>query len=188
MVLTYYGEGGFRLQNGDFSLFVDPPTNQYKANVILRTLTPASVAGIPAGEIVFPGEYEVNGIEIIGTGVAEESTEKFIKTVYSVFWDDLHFAFLGHISKAPSAELLDKIGEPDVLFVPAGGGHFLAAEAAARLAKQIEPSLIVPSFYKSAADFSKAFGQKIEPAEKLVFKKKDIAEAKGRVIAFKREA
>ena len=186
MILTYYGEGGFRLQNGDFSLLVDPPTNQYKANIILKTLTPVSVVTVPDNEVIFPGEYEMSGVEILGWQLLAESTENFIKTIYSVRWEDMQFVFLGHLSKVPGAELLDKIGEPDVLFVPVGGGHFLSAEAAAKLSKSLAPSLIVPSFYQSPSDFSKAFGQKVEIVDKFVFKRKDLAEAKSKVIVFKR--
>ena len=94
----------------------------------------------------------------------------------------MKFAFLGHISKAPSADLIEKLEEPDVLFVPVGGGHFLAPEAAAKVAKQLEPSIIFPTFVKSPAEFLKAMGQKSQAEEKFVFKKKDLVNEKNKVI------
>lgn len=181
MVITYYGEGSFRVQNGDYSILVDPTNNHLKAQVILRTLSSANATGASAGEISFPGEYEINNIEIMGVGVPSESSEKFIKTVYSVLWDEVNLVFLGHLSKALDPNIVDELGEPDVLFIPAGGGHFLTPEAAAKLAKQLEPKLVIPSFYKTPAEFLKAYGRKAEPEEKLVFKKKDLADEKGRV-------
>lgn len=184
MVITYHGEGGFRLQNGDFSLLVDPPTGQFKANIILKTLTPVNLGEVSPQEIVFPGEYEISGVEVLGVSLDSESTDKFLKTIYLVSWDEVKFAFLGHISKMPSAEILDKIDEPDILFLPVGE-HFLSHEAAAKLVRQIEPALAIPTFSKNPGEFLKALSQKAEPQEKFVFKKKDLAGQKNRVLIFK---
>lgn len=186
MVINYFGNGAFKLQNGETTLLVDPDNNRLKADVVLRTLTPTSFstsggAEAPQNEFSFPGEFEIKGIEISGVGVPEESTEKFLKTVYLATWDEIKIAFLGHISKPLSAETLDKLDDPDVLILPVGGGHFLAPEAAAKLVKQIEPSVIIPSFCKNPSDFLRALGKKAENAEKLVFKKKDLT-GEGRII------
>jgi len=186
MVINYLGGGSFKLQSGETSLLVDPENNRFKADAVLKTLT--SVAGIKSdeaaaqNEIDFPGEYEIKGIEITGIPIPEESGEKFTKTVYAVNWEEIKLAFLGHLSKTPSAEVIDKLGEPDVLFLPVGGEHFLSPDAAAKLAKQFEPSIIIPTFYKKPDDFLKAMGQKAEFQEKFVFKKKDLAEEKNKVV------
>lgn len=189
MVINYLGNGSFKIQSGETSLLLDPENNRFKADVILRTLAPADLAGgadeAGQNEIYFPGEYEVKGIEILGIPVADESGEKFLKTVYVVKWEDIKLAFLGHIARPLSADTLEKLDEPDVLFLPAGGGHFLEPEVAARLAKQIEPAFIIPTFYKTPADFLKAMGQKVETQEKLVFKKKDLESAKMQVVILK---
>lgn len=187
MVINYLGGGSFKLQSGEISLLIDPESSRFKADVVLRTLAPADVktygdAAAPPNEVFFPGEYEIKGIEILGIPVLAESGEKFLKTVYSVDWEEMKFGFLGHISKLPSDDIIDKLGEPDVLFLPVGGGHFLQAEAAAKLVKQLEPSFVIPTFYKSPDDFLKAMNQKVKPEEKFVFKKKDLADEKGRVI------
>ena len=180
------------MQNGDVSLLVDPDNNRLKADVVLRTLSPADVnpATAESGEISFPGEYEVKDIEISGLELPEESGEKFLKTIYIVKWDDIKLVLLGHLSKTVSPEIMEQLEEPDVLFIPAGGGstpltaggHFLSGEAAAKLIKQIEPSVVLPTFAKNAGDLLKAMGQKSAPEEKFVFKKKDIENEKNKVI------
>ena len=38
MVITYYGNGAFRLQSGDTVLLLNPENNRLKADVTLRTL------------------------------------------------------------------------------------------------------------------------------------------------------
>lgn len=186
MIITYFGGGSFRLQSGDVSVLIDPQNNRLKADVTLDTLTPASAPAEGENRISYPGEYEVKGIEIRGMGVPEESNEKFLKTVYNVRFEDVNFVFLGHLSKMPDVKLMEHIGEPDVLIIPTGAEHFLPAETAAKIVKQLEAPLVIPSFHKNLAEFLKLLGQKGDTEEKLVFKKKDlenprlvILEAKG---------
>jgi L-ascorbate metabolism protein UlaG (beta-lactamase superfamily) len=187
MVVNYFGNGCFRLQSGDTSILVDPENNRLKADVVLRTLTSTEaekgVGGVAGSAdtsdaavvITSAGEYETKGIEIVGFSIAGESTEKFLKTTYVVTWEEMKFVFLGHLSAPIDAALVEEFAEPDVLFLPVGGGHFLEPNVAAKIAKQLEAKIIIPSFYKNSDEFLKALGKKAEPAEKFVFKKKDIA-------------
>ena len=186
MVINYLGGGSLKLQSGPISLLVNPESNRFKADITLKTLTPADFVGnLEPGEVSFPGEYEIKEVEILGIQVAEESAEKFLKTVYLVKWEDIKIAFLGHISKFPSAAVIEKLDEPDVVILPVGGGHFLEPDLAAKLVRQLEPSYVVPTFYKDPKDFLKAIGQKGETEERLVFKKKDLAGAKNKVVILK---
>ncbi len=193
MVINYFGNGCFRLQSGETSVLVNPDNNRLKADVTLKTLTATEVdeAGNGGAEtpdevvISFPGEYEEKEIEILGVPVVEESTEKFLKTAYAVSWEGMKFVFLGHLSKPMDATLMEEFSEPDVLFLPVGGGHFLEPEVAAKIAKQLEARIVIPSFYKDPAEFLKAFGKKAEDMDKFVFKQKDIITDKGRAIILK---
>lgn len=187
MVINFLGGGSFKLQSGETSLLVNPEGNRFKADAILKTLAPAEFslhgADAPAqNEIFFPGEYEIKGIEVTGIAVPEESTEKFLKTIYAVQWEEIKLAFLGHLSKPISSDIMEQLDEPDILFLPVGGGHFLEPEVAAKIAKMLEPAYIIPTLYKTPAEFLKAMGQKTEPQEKLVFKKKDLVDKKNEVI------
>lgn len=185
MVLNYFGNGCFRLQSGDTSILVNPENNRLKADVILKTLVAVESPLANEGEtaaIAFPGEYEIKEIEILGFPIASESTEKFLKTVYAVYWEEMKFVFLGHLSKPIDATLMEEFLEPDVLVLPVGGGHFLEPEVAAKVAKQLEARIVVPSFYKNPDEFLKALGKKAEKMEKFVFKQKDIAGDKGRPV------
>ncbi len=198
MVLNYFGNGAFRLQSGDTSILVNPENNRLKADVTLKTLVAsesplaaeatASAAGAAGGAaaaaqtIAFPGEYEVKEIEILGYPVAAESTEKFLKTVYAVYWEEMKFVFLGHLSRPVDAALMEELLAPDVLILPVGGGHFLEPEIAAKVAKQLEARIVIPSFYKNPDEFLKALGKKAEKMDRFVFKQKDIMGDKGRPI------
>ena len=188
MVINYFGNGCFRLQSGETSVLLDSDNNRLKADLSLKTLAPTDVpaAGDDDGiQISFPGEYEAKDIEVMGYQVAGESTEKFLKTAYAATWEGMKFVFLGHLSQPIDATLMEEFSEPDVLFLPVGGGHFLEPEVAAKIAKQLEARIVIPSFYKTPTEFLKAFGKKGEEMDKFVFKKKDIETDKGRAIILK---
>jgi len=187
MIISYFGNDCFRLQSGETSLLIDSDNNRLKADVVLKTLSATDTDAIldadAAGTTIsFPGEYEAKGMEITGFPVVGESTEKFLKTVYVVRWEDMKFVFLGHLSRPIDATLMEECAEPDVLFLPIGGGHFLEPDVAAKIAKQMEARIVVPSFAKNADEFLKALGKKAEPMEKFVFKAKDVATDKGRPV------
>jgi L-ascorbate metabolism protein UlaG (beta-lactamase superfamily) len=82
--------------------------------------------------------------------------------------------FLGHLSQVPDPKIFEHMSEPDVVFIPVAEEHFLSPEDAAKLTRQFEPSIIIPSFNKNADKFFKILGQKGEAEEKIVFKKKDL--------------
>lgn len=180
MIVNYLGDGCFRLQSGETVLLTNPPNNRLKADAVLRTITAPNTLP-PSDEIVFPGEYEAKNIEIQGWGVPKESTEKYLKTIYLVTWEDMKFVFLGHISSIPDDDVIENIAEPDVLFVPTGE-HFLSGADAAKLIKKLEPAIAIPAFHKKPDEFLKAVGQKGETLEKLVFKKKELESAKSRIV------
>jgi L-ascorbate metabolism protein UlaG (beta-lactamase superfamily) len=180
MIVTYFGNGCFRLQSGEVSLLTNPSSNRLKADVVLRTIVAPNVEA-PPEEIVFPGEYEAKNIEVRGWSIPKESTEKYLKTIYLVSWEDMRFVLLGHLSGMPPDDVIEEISEPDVLFVPTGE-HLLSGTDAAKLIKKLEPAVVIPSFFKNPNEFLKALGQKGEQMEKFVFRKKEIAGAKGRIV------
>ena len=184
MIINYFGDGCFRLQSGETSLLVDPNSNRLKADITLKTLTLPDAEPPAGNDISFPGEYEFKDIHIQGWTIKAESTEKFLKTVYLVTWEDMGFVFLGHASGNLEPEIVEELSEQDALFIPVGE-HFFSDEAAAKLSKKLEPSVVVPSFYKKADSLAKELGQKAEIQDKFVFKKKDIENLKNKVVVLK---
>src|SRR5579864_2570466 len=137
MVITYFGNDCFRLQSGEISLLTDPESNRLKADVTLKTLTATddpNGTSDGSGEmtVTFPGEYENREIEIEGFPIAGESTDKFLKTAYRATWEGMKLVFLGHLSRPIDATLMEEFADPDILFLPIGGGHFLEPEVAAK--------------------------------------------------------
>ncbi|HEY4523965.1 MAG TPA: MBL fold metallo-hydrolase [Candidatus Paceibacterota bacterium] len=176
MIITYHGEGCFKIQSGNQSVVIDPLNDRMKPDVILKTAVPFPDE-IPDGKtITGPGEYEIDGIEIKGIQLVKESTGKLIKTAYLVTLEEIKLGFLGEAFEVPDAETLSFLGDAEILFLPTGEKPYLKPEEAARVVKQIEPNIVIPSFYKSPKDFLEEMGQKAEPQEKLTIKKKEIIE------------
>ena len=94
---------------------------------------------------------------------------------------------MGYLSEDLSPEIIERLEQVDVLFVPAGGKPFIDQKKAVALIKQIEPHIAIPSFYKLAnlkrpADdlkkFLKEFNHDVVSEEKLTIKKKDLSALK----------
>jgi len=205
MIISFYGEGCFKIQSGEKNILTDPPmassgltAPRFKTDIILKTLTPFPISDQPISQsdsqlIYGPGEYNVNNIKISGIKLAKESSKDFFKTIYLVEMESVKLCFLGHISQTPEPDTLEQLEEIDILFIPAGGKPFMEQKTAAQLIKQINPKIVIPSFFKipglkRPADDLKIFmeetnGQKKESIksleklqEKLTIKKKDLEE------------
>ncbi len=136
MVITFYGEGCFKLQSADFVLLIDPfdgstglTPPRFKSDIILKTLTPFpptnQLPNYQTNQIITgPGEYHLKNIVINGFFLQKESSEKLLKTIYLAKIEGINFCFLGHISEMPEPTILEHLEEVDVLFLPAGGPPF----------------------------------------------------------------
>lgn len=204
MTINFHGEGCFKIQSGDLTILTDPLNEnsglkapRFKADLILKTLTPLPISSADreprtAAEefsIVGPGEYNFKNADVSGFLLTGESTKGFFKTVYLLELEGIKICLMGHISDAPDPALLERVEETDILIIPAGGRPFLEQKSAVNLIGQMEPKIIIPSFFKvsglkrSADDIKKFLDelnhkQKTENAEKLTVKKKDLSEIK----------
>lgn len=183
MIITVSGAKGIKCQVSDFSLVVDPEKGS-KADIVLRTKIEAPIADFNAnssGEIVGAGEYEISGTRVTGIQLGKESDNKEIRTAYVVKMDEINLAFLGDLKADLSEDALDKLGEVDILFIPSPSKDFDGKKISA-LIKQIEPRVIIPSHSDDGEKLAKELGQKPEKMEKLVIKKKELAEMNSKMI------
>lgn len=97
------------------------------------------------------GEYEKNGIAIQGVQAYQDSQkgkELGLSTVYVVHIEDMTVCHLGALGQDTlTAEQREAIGDSDILIIPVGGQSALDAKAAAVLATQLEPKVIIPIQY-----------------------------------------
>jgi L-ascorbate metabolism protein UlaG (beta-lactamase superfamily) len=165
MDIEWFGHSCFRLRSSAGSVVADPFDPTYGA--LPRGVRPdivtvshdhrghahvASLAGAAPFVIDGPGEYEVEGIFVIGVRMAHDvhgGSERGCSVAYCVVLDDVTVCHLGDLAHAPTQEQLEHLGDVDVLLIPVGGGHTLGPAQAVEVVNLIEPSIIVPMHFRS---------------------------------------
>lgn len=194
MVITYQGGNYFKFEAGQKTLLIDPINHRsFKgALAILNTRKPSETepptqeetAASPTVWIDHQGEYEVGGIRIVGWTTGQD--DERVQTAYRFSMDDLEVVVLGHLREELTPTLITFFRGVDILIAPAEGKPFLQQSVVAKIARQIEPGVIIPSLFSDPKGFFKEFG-KVErvPEEKFVVKKKDIAVGALRIVWLK---
>lgn len=177
MVINFLGNDYFKISSGETTILIDPENQRSVrgATLILNTVMPAPVMDAEEGPAVIShqGEYEVQGIHITGWSAGNDKNVE--RTIYRVEMEGTVFAILGQTTKEPEPKVQEFLADCDVLILPAGGKPFLEAAPTAKLIRQLEPSLVVPSYPQNVKALAKEMGQeKCPPEEKLVFKQKDL--------------
>jgi L-ascorbate metabolism protein UlaG (beta-lactamase superfamily) len=200
MIITWHGEGCFRIQNGDVSVLVDPPNGKtgiaqprFQTDVLIKTITAWPMEQDQSSRALFvvrgAGEYDIAGIGIRGFELLDESAKNFFKTLYTLRWDDILIGLLGHCAGPLPPAVAEHFEDCDVLIAPAGGEPFADVDVMVKLVKQLNPKIFIPSFLKmpgvkraaalDARQCAERFnGGLTEESDKFVFKKKDLVDIK----------
>lgn len=166
---------GVRCQVGDFVMLIDLPDRIRqpaekagrlpKANLILKTEMESPPGfPLPPEVVTGAGEYEISGVRVKGIGLGN-------RTVYAAELESIRLAFLGELEEESVGEILDKLGEVDVLFLAAPASK---TKQVMSLIKQVDPKIIVPLNDKTAKILAEELGQKVKAEEKLVIKRRDL--------------
>ena len=125
-----------------------------KDGVYLSTQSDFTIVKEGAVTIDGPGEYEVRGVSVKGI-----SSERMIDgdgskqaTIYRIVVDGVRIVVTGHVRQPLSDEELEAIGVIDMAIVPIGGGGYtFDAHQAAKVVKQLEPKVVIPTHYADDA-------------------------------------
>jgi len=199
MVITWYGKNCFKLQSGDLVVVTDPFEKESnlspfrgRADIIIRTIAQTSsdkrqaTSGGDAFEVSYPGEYEIKNVFIKGWPLPISNLKSQIsnlRSVYSIEVDELKIVLLGHITDENEIkDIQEYLEDADIVFIPAAGKPFIEEAAAAKLIRQLKPSLVIPTLFENFKDiksFFRELGQNgVEPQEKLTIGKKDLSKEK----------
>ena len=195
MIITYYGLTCFKLQSGETVAAFDPfskesgltpPRFQTHIALVTKPESPyhnnTEALTVTNLVITTPGEYETCGIVVEGAAANGS-------IIYTLEWEGLRICHLGAVGLETLPDTVrESIGIPDILFVPVGNGGALDAEAAATIVNQLEPRIVIPTYYKFSGlrspsleqpdAFLKEFGEYEKLDEKFTIKKKDVPQEK----------
>lgn len=182
MVITCHGDNYFRLQSGNLTVLIDPMNaRSFKgASLVINTVHPPLTPERNPEEtpcISHQGEYEVKGIRVRGFSIGEEGFNhgRCEKTIYLIDFDEICLGVFGYLTKLPDLKIQERFGGVDIIIIPGGGKPFIDEAAAAKLIRQLEPSIIIPALFKNTKTFLKELSQGSCPEEeKLTIKKKDL--------------
>ncbi len=144
---------------------------------------------IEGDPIVFdwPGEYEAGGVMITGIEAfhypkSEEDTkaaERGKVVIFHIEIDDIKICHLGDLGHKLTPEMVEAVGDVDVLLIPVGGNFTIDHKTAHEVVEQIDPRIVIPMHYKidglkldiqGVEPFLKEVGAQNNPQEKLEIK------------------
>ena len=97
------------------------------------------------------GEYHFNGVKIKGIDSWHDEKQGVLRganIIYKIRMDGVTICHLGDLGQPCSEELLQQIGDVDVLLLPVGGTYTIDAAGAKAYADGIAPKKLIPMHYK----------------------------------------
>ncbi len=160
--IRWHGHACFEIANGKV-IVIDPhdgtsigiPPPKTKADIILITHehfdhNQARVVEKPES-IVVRESRELDGIKIDVIN-AYHDKEKGMKRgeikIFKVEYGGIKFCHLGDLGHLLDNEMIAKIGNIDILFIPVGGVFTINAREAMEMSRKIDTKVIVPMHYK----------------------------------------
>ncbi len=177
MNISWLGHSCFRIAGREVTVVTDPfsPTlgSLGKAMADIVTVSHqheghAYVQGI-GGEprlVAGPGEYEINGVLIIGIATyhdTEGGRQRGKNTVYLMEVDGVSVCHLGDLGHVLATRQVEELGSVDVLLLPVGGVSTIDAPMAAEVVRQLNPRVVIPMHYQIPA-----LNRTLEPVDRFL--------------------
>ncbi|MBI4999883.1 MBL fold metallo-hydrolase [Candidatus Gottesmanbacteria bacterium] len=206
MEITHLGHASFKIRGKQASLVTDPFSPQMtglkfpkiEADIVTVSHNHEdhnAISNVKSqmsnGPLVIsgPGEYEVQGVKILGVSTFHDSSagsERGQNTVYQIKIDGLTLIHLGDLGHKLETKEIEALNGVDILMVPVGGVYTLDGKGATQVVGQLEPRIVIPMHYQVAGlkfeleavdKFLKELGKEgINPQPKLVITKDKLPE------------
>ena len=178
MDITWLGHSCFRIKGKDVTVITDPyhpslghTLSKLQADIVTLShfhpghcYTEAVTSEFK--EVKGPGEYELKGTFITGIATWHDDAQgqKLGRnTVYLLEMDGIALCHLGDLGHLPSSELVEDVGDIDVLFVPVGGVSTIGGSRAAEIVRRLTPKVVIPMHYKTGT-----LAKELEPVDKFL--------------------
>lgn len=161
MEIEYKGANTVTLKSGQTTIVVDPKLSlvgakDMKLEGFIEVVTEKRFF-VDSGQklaITGPGEYEISAASIKGVPAKRQldPDSKDYATIYRITLAGVRIAVLGHITDTLTESQLERLGVVDILVLPVGGGGYtLDAHGAAKLVRQIDPKIVIPTHYADSS-------------------------------------
>ncbi len=205
MDITYLGHSSFKIKTKTATVVTDPYDSKMVG--LKYSSTDAEIVTITHSHqdhnslekvgnykkvIDGPGEYEIAGVSIMGYPTyhdEKKGEERGKNTVYLIEAEGLKVVHLGDLGHMPSDDLIDELGDVDILIIPVGGTYTIGPKEAQQVVTKIEPSYVIPMHYlldghsedfkgklSPVEDYLKESGLTVERFPKFVVKREDISD------------
>jgi len=176
--ITWLGHSCFRIKGKDVTVITDPyhPSLGYTLSKLQADIVTLShfhpghcyteAVTSEFKEVKGPGEYELKGAFITGIATWHDDAqgqELGKNTVYLLEMDGMALCHLGDLGHLPSSELVEDVGDIDVLFVPVGGVSTIGGSRAAEIVRRLTPKVVIPMHYKT-----ETLAKELEPVDKFL--------------------
>lgn len=216
MDITYFGHSSFLLRSASGKIVTDPydgtmmkhPFPKTDADIVTLSHDHGDhnaadqIEGVEGAKpliLSMPGEYERKSIRVMGFPTFHDKTqgsERGVNTMYKITIDDIDVLHCGDLGHTLKSEIIDEIGEIDILMIPVGGFYTITADDAVDIVAKLEPSVVIPMHYKMPEfnpeimdklapvdDFLEKIGaEAVKPGKKYTIKKSDLTEEDMKVI------
>lgn len=175
MEIRFLGHASFLLRSRKLSIVTDPfdpsmvgiPFPKVKADVVTishqhQDHNQATLVKEVKKVIDGPGHYEIQGVDIIGYQTFHDTKkggERGLNTIYKIKMDNFSLLHLGDLGHILSDELIEEIGEVDLLFIPVGGYYTIGYKEAIEIVQKIEPLYIFPMHFNLPNINKEIFGR-----------------------------
>jgi len=163
MDIYYLGHASFHLKGKDSSVVTDPFDPKAvgirfpRVSATVVTVShehsdhnSSKLVGGVKKVISGPGEYEIEGVSIIGLPSfhdEKKGVERGKNTIYVYEIDKLRLCHLGDLGHKLDEATVTAIGEIDVLMIPVGGFYTIDGKLASEVTASIEPKIVIPMHY-----------------------------------------
>ncbi len=209
MIINYYGHACFKLRAGEGTVVADPYSDyvgfefpNLSADIVtISHDNPAhnnksAISGTARRNNPFiinhPGEYEVQEISVFGVKTHQDKQQGSVRGdnyVFTILADNLRLCHLGALAHPLEDRTVAEIGLVDILFLPVGNASTLDPKDAVKVARSLEPNIVIPMLYKveehndkvfedllPLEDFLKVYEAEPQPIDKLNISRSNLPE------------
>jgi len=176
MDIIWHGNTCFTIKGKTATLVINPDESiktSLRGEVVLSSLEEEKLAEVKDAKktLDWPGEYEISGVAISALSAwtrsrtkEDEGGEKGDKTlIFRIEMDGVGVCHLGGLGHKLTTEMVEEIGDVDVLMVPVGEKSNLTGKTE-EVVEQIDPRVVILMGDENPENFAKelkaAFGEK----------------------------